>query len=94
MSPSDYDLFAKVRDLLRRTQYNTRDELIRAIGRSIRNINKYGRADGVESLLNIWEKVINEGDDYIEVHKCCTTVNKAMSEMSNCCHYFFLTHTL
>ena len=30
-----------------RTRYNTRDELIRAIGRSIRNINKDARADGV-----------------------------------------------
>ena len=29
------------------------------------------------------------GDDYIEeVHKCCTPVNKAMSEISYCCHYF------
>ncbi|KAJ4443292.1 hypothetical protein ANN_04960 [Periplaneta americana] len=39
-SPCDYDLFAKVKELLRGTQYNTRDELIRAIGRSIWNIKK------------------------------------------------------
>ena len=53
MSPCDYDLFAKVKEPLRGTRYNTRDELIRAIGRSIRNINKDGRADGVRRLLNI-----------------------------------------
>ena len=34
---------AKVKKPLRGTRYNTRDELIRAIERSIRNINKDGR---------------------------------------------------
>ncbi|KAJ4436308.1 hypothetical protein ANN_18939 [Periplaneta americana] len=33
MSSCDYDLFTKVKEPLRGTQYNTRDELIRAIGR-------------------------------------------------------------
>ena len=56
MSPCDYDLFAKVKGPLRGTRYNTRDELIRAIGRSIRNINKDGRADGVRRLTNIWKE--------------------------------------
>ena len=37
---------------LRGTRYNTRDELVRAIRRSIRNINKDGRADDVRRLLN------------------------------------------
>ena len=60
-----YDLFAKVKEPLRGTRYNTRDELIRAIGRSIRNI-KYGRADGVRRLPNIWQRVINKGGDYTE----------------------------
>ena len=60
MSPCDYDLFAKVKDPLRGTRYNTIDEL-RAIGRAIRNINKDGRADSVRRLPNIWQKVINKG---------------------------------
>ncbi|KAJ4426651.1 hypothetical protein ANN_26449 [Periplaneta americana] len=64
--PCDCDLFAKLKEPLRGTRYNTRDELIRALGRSIRNINKYGRADGVRRLPNIWQKVINKGGDYIE----------------------------
>ena len=85
LNPCDYDFFAQVKDPLRRTWYNTRDELIRAIRRSVRNINKDGRADGVRRLPNIWQKVINK------VHKCCTSVNKAMSEISNCCHYFHPT---
>ena len=55
----DYDLFAKVKELLRGTRYKTRDELIRAIGRSIRNINKDERADGVRRFPNIWQNMIN-----------------------------------
>ncbi|KAJ4450301.1 hypothetical protein ANN_01721 [Periplaneta americana] len=54
--PCDYDRFTKVKEPLRGTRYNTRDELIRALGRSIRNINKDGRADGVRRLPNIWQK--------------------------------------
>ena len=33
--------------------------------------------------------MINKGENDNEVHKCCTLVNKAMSEISNCCHYFY-----
>ena len=44
--------------------YNTRDKLIRAIERSMRNINKDGRADGIRRLPNIWQKVINKGVQY------------------------------
>ena len=74
---------------LRGTRHNTRDEIIRAIGRSIRNINKDGRAVDVRRLTNIWQKVINMGGvTILKVHKWCTLVNKAMSEISNCCHYF------
>ena len=61
MSPCDYDLFAKVKELLRGTRYHTRYEFIHAVGRSIRNINKDGYADGVQRLPNIWQKVINKG---------------------------------
>ena len=31
------------------------------------------------------------GATILKVHKCCTPVNKAMSEISNCCHYFYPT---
>ena len=64
MSPCEYDLFAKVKEPLRGTWYNTIYERIRAIGRSIRNINKDGHADGVRRLPNICQNVINKGSDY------------------------------
>ena len=60
-----------------------------AIGRSIRNINKDGRTNGVRRLPNIWQKVINKGAAILKVHKCCIPANKAMSKIWNCCHYFF-----
>ena len=66
MKPCDYDLFAKVKEPVRGTRSNTRDELIRALGRSVWSINKDGRADGVRRLPNIWQIVINKGGDYVE----------------------------
>ena len=54
MSQCDYDLFAKMKEPLLGTRYNTRDELIHAIGQSIRNINKDGRADDLRRIPNIW----------------------------------------
>ena len=56
--------FDKVKEPLRGTRYNTRDELIRAIELSIRNINK-GRADGVRRRPNI-QKMGQIRGDYIE----------------------------
>ena len=85
LSPCDYDLFAKVKEPLRVTRYNTRDELICAIGQTIRNINKDGCADGIRCLPNIWQKVIMKIcgvkiQFYIMLHfyfflKRCTTIN-------------------
>ena len=60
-----------------RTWYNTRDELMRAIGQSVWNSNKDGGADGVRCLPDIWKK----GAIFYPV-------NKTMSEMSNSFHYF------
>ena len=90
MSSCNYDLFAKVKEPLRGTQYKTRDELIRTTGLSIGNINKEGRTDNILRVRNIWRRVISKGGDYIEdkLHKCCTPVDKAMPEISKCCRYF------
>ena len=50
-----------MKESLRETRYYTNDEVIRAIGQSIRNNNKDGRADGVRRLPNISQKVTNKG---------------------------------
>ena len=56
MSLYVYNIFPKVKEPLRRTQYSKSDEPIHAIGRSIRNINKYGLSDGEQRLPNIWQQ--------------------------------------
>ena len=66
MSPCDYDLFAKMKEPLRGIRYNTREAIIRAVGRSLLDINRSGRADGVRRLPQIWRKVVHMGGDYIE----------------------------
>ena len=48
--------FAKVKEPLRGIRYNTRNELFRAIARSIRNVKKNRRADGVRGLPNILKR--------------------------------------
>jgi hypothetical protein len=59
MSPCDYEP-------LRRSRYNTREEIIRAVGRSLLDINKSGRADGARPLPQIWQKGGTLGEDYIQ----------------------------
>jgi hypothetical protein len=66
MSPCDYDLFTKMKEPLRGIRYNTREAIIRAVGRSLLDINRSGRADGVRRLPQIWQKVVHMGGDYIE----------------------------
>jgi hypothetical protein len=65
MSPCDYDLFAKMKKPLRGPRYNTREEIIRAVGRSLLDINRNGHADGVRRLPQIWQKVEHMGGEYI-----------------------------
>ena len=87
MSPCDYDLFAKVKESLWGTKYSTRDELIRAIERPIRKLTKLD-ALMVYDAFQTFDKVRNKGATILKAHKCCTHVNKAMTEISNCYHYF------
>jgi hypothetical protein len=71
MSPCDYDLFAKMKEPLRGTRYNTREEIIRGVGQSLLDINRSGRADGVRRLPQIWQKVVHMEGDYIEGMLVC-----------------------
>jgi hypothetical protein len=74
MGPRDYDLFAKMTEPLRGTRYNTR-EMIRAVGRSLLDINRSGRADGVRRLPQIWQKVVSTG--VIVLNALFTSGNKS-----------------
>jgi hypothetical protein len=50
MNPLDYDLFTKVEEPLRGACYNNREGIIRAVGQSLLDINRSGRADNLRSL--------------------------------------------
>ena len=91
MSTCDYDLFTKVKEPLRGTWYNTRDELINAIGQSIWNIIKDGCTNGVWHLPNIWQKVINKGTTILKVHKCCTLWLKSCEKYQTVAITFYAT---
>ncbi|KAJ4445128.1 hypothetical protein ANN_06929 [Periplaneta americana] len=80
MSPCDYDLFTKVKEPRRGTRYNTRDELISAIGQSIRNIKKDGRLDGVRCLPNIWQKNMGLGNKKDVEFAIANRVNRLFSK--------------
>jgi hypothetical protein len=80
MSPCGYDLFAKMKDPLRGTRYNIREEIIRAVGRSLLDINRNGHADGVRRLPQIWQKMVCMG--VIILQECVfTSGNKVISEL-------------
>ena len=70
-----------MKEPLQGTRYNTRDEHISAIGQSIRRVvfKTFGKR---------WYK---RGATILKIHKCCTSVNKTMSGISNCCQYFYAT---
>jgi transposase len=53
MNPDDYDSFAIMKEPLRGTRYNSREEIIRAVGQSLLDINRSGHADGVRHLRQI-----------------------------------------
>ena len=66
MSPCDHDLFVKMNEPLRGIRYNTREVIIRAVGRSMLDSSRSGRADGVRRFPQTWQKVVHMGVDYIE----------------------------
>jgi transposase len=47
MSSCDYDLFTKMKETLRGKRYNTREAIIRAVGRSLLDINRRDYIEGM-----------------------------------------------
>ena len=70
MNPCDYDLLVKMKEPLRGKRYNTRQAIVCAVGRSLLDINKSGRADGVRCLPHIWQKVVHMGEIILKECKC------------------------
>jgi hypothetical protein len=63
----------KMKEPLRGTRYNTREEIIHAVGRSLLDIES-GRADGVQCLPQIWQKVVHMGGGGATILEECKCV--------------------
>jgi hypothetical protein len=59
LEEDDYDLFTKMKEPLRSTCYNIREEIFRAAGWSLLDINRSGHADGVQCLPKIWQEMVH-----------------------------------
>ena len=66
LSPCDFDLIPKMKEPLRGIRFRTVPEILQAVYRSIRTINKTGAAKGILRLPYRWQRVVNNAGDYIE----------------------------
>ena len=66
LSPCDYDLIPKMKEPLRDVRFWTVPDILQALGRSIRTINRRGAATGIQRLPHRWQRVVDNAGDYIE----------------------------
>ena len=66
LSPCDYDLISKLKEPLRDIRFQTVPDILRAVGRSARNIDRTGTATGIRCLPHRWQQVVDNAGDYIE----------------------------
>jgi hypothetical protein len=83
MSPCSYDLFAEMKESMRGTRYNKR-KIIHAVGLSLLDIDRRGRADGVQCLTQIWQKMVHMGAIILKGCKCVFTVGNSYYLLLNC----------
>ncbi|XP_023710598.1 histone-lysine N-methyltransferase SETMAR-like [Cryptotermes secundus] len=66
MSPSDFDLFPKLKQPMRGHCFPSLEELSAAVTQAIQQINKDGVLDGIVKLPTRWDSVIEKQGDYTE----------------------------
>jgi len=66
MSPTDFDLFPKLKKPLRGKRLESIEELSSEVSRVIRRINNEGVLTGIQDLPQGWTAVIKHIGDYIE----------------------------
>lgn len=66
ISHCDFDLIPKVKEPLRGRRFKTIPDIIDAVGRSVRTINKTGATKGIMRLPHRWERVLHNVGEYIE----------------------------
>jgi hypothetical protein len=66
MSLSDFDLFPKLKKLLRGKHFRSTEEVSNEATRVIRRINNEGVLAGIQDLPKRWTAVIKHSGDYLE----------------------------
>ena len=66
ISPCDYDLNPKMKTPLRGIRFRTVDDILQAVDRSLRNLQRLGTLNGIQRLPHRWERVLHNGGDYFE----------------------------
>jgi hypothetical protein len=66
MSLLDFDLFPKLKKLLRRKRFRSIEEVSNEVTRVIRRIKNEGDLTGIQDLPKRWTAAIKHNRDYIE----------------------------
>ena len=64
ISPCDYD--PKLKESLRGIRFQTVPDILQAVGRSVKNIDRTGSSTGIRRLPHRWQRVADNAGDYIE----------------------------
>ncbi len=65
LSPPDFNLFLKLKELLRGARFRWLNELLLAIAREIRYLDNEQLLNGIQKLSDCWQACIEQGGDYI-----------------------------
>ena len=63
--PCDYDLIPKLKEPLPDVRFQTVPDILRAVRRSVRNIDRTGTTTGIRRFPHHWQRVVDNAGDYI-----------------------------
>jgi hypothetical protein len=66
MSPSDFDLFHKLKESKYGHRFSSLEEVSAAVTLAIRGLNKSGALNGTANLPKRWDEVIEKQGDYVK----------------------------
>ena len=66
LSPCDYDLISKLKEPLRDIRFQTVPDILRAVGLSVRNIDRSGTATGIRLFPHRWQRFVENAGHYSE----------------------------
>jgi histone-lysine N-methyltransferase SETMAR len=75
LAPSNFHLFPKLKDDLRGQNFSSAKEVKVAVRQWFREKEKDFLKNGIQKLVECWQKCFGIGGDYVE-KRLCTVVNK------------------